>query len=486
MTEKFDVLVVGAGISGIGAGYHLQKKCPGASYVVLEGRDKIGGTWDLFKYPGIRSDSDMYTLGFRFKPWKEQEAIADAPSILNYLNETVEQFNIKEKIRFGKYVRNATWSSSSSSWTVDVEDKSTNEITQLSCNFIFMCSGYYSYKEGYTPEFKGIEDFKGDVIHPQEWDENYDYSGKKVVVVGSGATAVTLVPEMAKKAGHVTMLQRSPTYVVSAPEKDKMANNLRKYLPLKLSYLIIRWRNILRQQYYFRLCRKYPQGVKRAIIREVKKALGSDYDVEKHFTPDYNPWEQRMCLVPDGDLFDQIRKGNASVVTDHIDKFTEKGILLKSGKEIITDIIITATGLNLEMLSNINLTVDNKPIDISQTITYKGMMYSGIPNFASTFGYTNASWTLGADLTSEYVCRVINHMKKKNYNVACPENDSNVETDPDYLNLTSGYIKRAQHIFPQQGKESPWRNNQNFLKDVFQIRYGRIDDGEITFSKSIS
>ena len=486
MTEKFDVLVVGAGISGIGAGYHLQKKCPGASYVILEGRDKIGGTWDLFKYPGIRSDSDMYTLGFRFKPWKEQEAIADAPSILNYLNETVEQFNIKEKIRFGKYVRNATWSSSSSSWTVDIEDKSTNEITQMSCNFIFMCSGYYSYKEGYTPEFKGIEDFKGDVIHPQKWDENYDYSGKKVVVVGSGATAVTLVPEMAKKAGHVTMLQRSPTYVVSAPEKDKMANNLRKYLPLKLSYLIIRWRNILRQQYYFRLCRKYPQGVKRAIIREVKKALGSDYDVEKHFTPDYNPWEQRMCLVPDGDLFEQIRKGNASVVTDQIEKFTEKGILLKSGKEIITDIIITATGLNLEMLSNINLTVDNKPIDISQTITYKGMMYSGIPNFASTFGYTNASWTLGADLTSEYVCRVINHMKKKNYDVACPENDSNVETDPDYLNLTSGYIKRAQHIFPQQGKESPWRNNQNFLRDVFQIRYGRIDDGEITFSKSIS
>ena len=486
MTEKFDVLVVGAGISGIGAGYHLQKKCPGASYVILEGRDKIGGTWDLFKYPGIRSDSDMYTLGFRFKPWKEQEAIADAPSILNYLNETVEQFNIKEKIRFGKYVRNATWSSSSSSWTVDIEDKSTNEITQMSCNFIFMCSGYYSYKEGYTPEFKGIEDFKGDVIHPQKWDENYDYSGKKVVVVGSGATAVTLVPEMAKKAGHVTMLQRSPTYVVSAPEKDKMANNLRKYLPLKLSYLIIRWRNILRQQYYFRLCRKYPQGVKRAIIREVKKALGSDYDVERHFTPDYNPWEQRMCLVPDGDLFDQIRKGNASVVTDQIEKFTEKGILLKSGKEIVTDIIITATGLNLEMLSNINLTVDNKPIDISQTITYKGMMYSGIPNFASTFGYTNASWTLGADLTSEYVCRVINHMKKKNYNVACPKNDSNVETDPDYLNLTSGYIKRAQHIFPQQGKESPWRNNQNFLRDVFQIRYGRIDDGEITFSKSIS
>jgi Predicted flavoprotein involved in K+ transport len=280
----------------------LQKKCPNSSFVILEGRDKIGGTWDLFKYPGIRSDSDMYTLGFNFKPWKEQEAIADAPSILKYLNETVEEYNLKDKIRFGKYVKSATWSSSENSWTVDVEDKSEGKITQISCNFIFMCSGYYSYREGYKPEFKGIEDFTGDVIHPQEWDENYDYSGKKIVVIGSGATAVTIVPEMAKKAKHVTMLQRSPTYVVSAPEKDKLANNLRKYFPLKLSYLIIRWRNILRQQYYFRLCQKYPEGVKNAIIREVKKALGSDYDVKKHFTPKYNPWTQRMCLVPDGDL----------------------------------------------------------------------------------------------------------------------------------------------------------------------------------------
>ena len=291
---------------------------------------------------------------------------------------------------------------------------------------------------------------------------------------------------MAKKAKHVTMLQRSPTYVVSAPEKDKLANNLRKYFPLKLSYLIIRWRNILRQHYYFRLCQKYPEGVKNAIIREVKKALGSDYDVKKHFTPKYNPWTQRMCLVPDGDLFEQIKKGNASVVTDQIQNFTKKGIILSSGKELETDVIVTATGLNLEMLSNVNFTVDNKPIDISKTITYKGMMYSGVPNLASTFGYTNASWTLGADLTSEYVCRLINHMKKKNYSVVCPQSDNNIETDPDYLNLTSGYIERSRHIFPQQGKESPWRNNQNFLKDVFQIRYGRIDDGEISFSKNVS
>ena len=484
MTEKLDVLVVGAGISGIGAGYHLQNKCPDAKFVILEGRDKIGGTWDLFKYPGIRSDSDMYTLGFNFKPWKEQEAIANAPSILKYLNETVEEFNLKNKIRFGKYVKKANWSSSTNSWTVDVEDKSTGELSQISCNFIFMCSGYYSYKEGYTPQFDGIENFNGDVVHPQKWDENFDYSNKKIVVIGSGATAVTIVPEMAKKAEHVTMLQRSPTYVVAAPEKDKLANNLRKYMPLKLAYLLIRWRNILRQQYYFRLCKKYPNGVKNAIIREAKKRLGSDFDVKTHFTPNYNPWDQRMCLVPDGDLFEQIKKGKASVVTDHIKNITESGILLNSGKELKADVIVTATGLNLEMLSNVDFVVDNNTIDISKTVTYKGMMYSGVPNLASTFGYTNASWTLGADLTSEYVCRIINHMKKNQYDVVCPQSNDEIETDPDYLNLSSGYIKRSLDIFPQQGKKAPWRNNQNFLKDVFQIRYGRIDDGEIFFSKN--
>jgi len=347
-----------------------------------------------------------------------------------------------------------------------------------------MCSGYYSYKEGYTPQFDGIENFNGDVIHPQKWDEKFDYSNKKIVVIGSGATAVTIVPEMAKKAEHVTMLQRSPTYVVAAPEKDKLANNLRKYMPLKLAYLFIRWRNILRQQYYFRLCKKYPNGVKNAIVREAKKRLGSDFDVKTHFTPNYNPWDQRMCLVPDGDLFEQIKKGKASVVTDHIKNINEKGILLNSGKELEADVIVTATGLNLEMLSNVDFVVDNNAIDISKTVTYKGMMYSGIPNLASTFGYTNASWTLGADLTSEYVCRIINHMKKNQYDVVCPQSNDEIETDPDYLNLSSGYIKRSLDIFPQQGKKAPWRNNQNFLKDIFQIRYGRIDDGEISFSKN--
>ncbi len=485
MNKKIDVLVVGAGLSGIGAGYHLQKKCPETSFLILEGRENIGGTWDLFKYPGVRSDSDMYTLGYNFKPWKEQEAIADAPSILKYLNETVEEFNLKSKIRFGKYVKKARWSSDSNQWTVDIEDKKTGKFSQILCSFIFMCSGYYSYKEGYTPHFEGKENFKGDIIHPQKWDPSFDYSNKKIVVIGSGATAVTIVPEMAKTAKHVTMLQRSPTYVVAAPEKDNLANKLRKYLPLKFTYWLIRWRNILRQQYYFRLCKKYPKGVKNVIIREVKKKLGNDFDVKTHFTPKYNPWDQRMCLVPDGDLFEQINQGKASVVTDHIKNFTENGILLKSGKELKADVIITATGLNLEMLSTVEFFIDNKSVDISKTVTYKGMMYSGIPNLASTFGYTNASWTLGADLTSEYVCRVINHMKRNNYDVVCPKPNIGIEADPDYLNLTSGYIKRSLNIFPKQGKKAPWRNNQNYLIDIFQMKYGRIDDGEISFEKIV-
>ena len=485
MNKKIDVLVVGAGLSGIGAGYHLQKKCPETSFLILEGRENIGGTWDLFKYPGIRSDSDMYTLGYNFKPWKEQKAIADAPSILKYLNETVEEFNLKSKIRFGKYVKKARWSSDSNQWTVDIEDKKTGKFSQILCSFIFMCSGYYSYKEGYTPHFEGKENFKGDIIHPQKWDTSFDYSNKKIVVIGSGATAVTIVPEMAKTAKHVTMLQRSPTYVVAAPEKDNLANKLRKYLPLKFTYWFIRWRNILIQQYYFRLCKKYPKGVKNVIIREVKKKLGNDFDVKTHFTPKYNPWDQRMCLVPDGDLFEQINQGKASVVTDHIKNFTENGLLLKSGKELKADVIITATGLNLEMLSTVEFFIDNKSVDISKTVTYKGMMYSGIPNLASTFGYTNASWTLGADLTSEYVCRVINHMKRNNYDVVCPKPNIGIEADPDYLNLTSGYIKRSLNIFPKQGKKAPWRNNQNYLIDIFQMKYGRIDDGEISFEKIV-
>ena len=482
MDNHFDVIVIGAGISGIGAGYHLQTKCPEKSYAILEGRDTIGGTWDLFKYPGIRSDSDMYTLGFSFFPWKEKEAIADGPSILKYLNETSKKFNIDKKIKFNHYVKDASWCSEKSIWTLKVEDKNLMDTVTISCNFIFMCSGYYSYEKGYTPDFDGINEFNGKIMHPQKWDTSIDYSDKEVIVIGSGATAVTLVPEMAKDAKHVTMLQRSPTYVVSAPQQDPLAIFLQKYLPSKLSYFIVRWKNILRQQWYFRLCKKNPKRVKDFIINQVRKSLGHDYDVDKHFTPNYNPWDQRMCLVPNGDLFKSIRKKQTSVVTDTIDKFIATGIKLESGKTLAADLIVTATGLNLEICSNINLKVDGKDINLPDTVTYKGMMFSGVPNLVSTFGYTNASWTLGADLTSEYVCRLLNYMKKSSIKKCCPEANSKIENNDDWLNLTSGYIKRSKDIFPKQGKRSPWTNNQNFLKDIFQIRYGKINDGEIKFS----
>jgi cation diffusion facilitator CzcD-associated flavoprotein CzcO len=482
MDNHFDVIVIGAGISGIGAGYHLQTKCPEKSYAILEGRDTIGGTWDLFKYPGIRSDSDMYTLGFSFFPWKEKEAIADGPSILKYLDETSKKFNIDKKIKFNHYVKDASWCSEKSIWTLKVEDKNLMDTVTISCNFIFMCSGYYSYEKGYTPDFEGINEFNGKIMHPQKWDASIDYSDKEVIVIGSGATAVTIVPEIAKDAKHVTMLQRSPTYVVSAPQQDPLAIFLQKYLPSKLSYFIVRWKNILRQQWYFRLCKKNPKRVKDFIINQVRKSLGHDYDVDKHFTPNYNPWDQRMCLVPNGDLFKSIRKKQTSVVTDTIDKFTSTGIKLESGKTLAADLIVTATGLNLEICSNINLKVDGRDINLPDTVTYKGMMFSGVPNLVSTFGYTNASWTLGADLTSEYVCRLLNYMNKSSIKKCCPEANSKIENNDDWLNLTSGYIKRSKDIFPKQGKRSPWTNNQNFLKDIFQIRYGKINDGEIKFS----
>lgn len=480
MDNHFDVLVVGAGISGIGAGYHLQTKCPGKSYAILEGRETIGGTWDLFRYPGIRSDSDMYTLGFSFYPWKEKEAIADGPAILNYLHETSENFNIKEKIKFSHYVESASWSSDDSQWKLKVKSKEKTEI--MTCNFIFMCSGYYSYKEGYTPDFEGINDFNGQIVHPQKWTTDINYVDKNVIVIGSGATAVTIVPEVAKKAKHVTMLQRSPTYVVSAPQKDPIASLLQSFLPTKAAYFIVRWKNILRQHWFFRLCKSNPKRVKDFILSQIRKELGPDYDIEKHFTPNYNPWDQRMCLVPNGDLFESINNKKASIVTDEINCFTRNGIKLKSGDELAADLVVTATGLNMELLSNIDLIVDKSKIDLSNTVTYKGMMFSGVPNLVSTFGYTNASWTLGADLTSEYVCRLLNLMEKKSVTKCCPEANESIEKDENWLNLSSGYIERSKDIFPKQGKEKPWKNNQNFIKDIFQIRYGDLKDDDMKFS----
>ena len=480
MKNHFDVLVVGAGISGIGAGYHLQNKCPGKSYAILEGRETIGGTWDLFRYPGIRSDSDMYTLGFSFYPWKEKEAIANGPAILKYLHDTLEKFNIKEKIKFGHYVKSASWSSDNSIWELEV--KSKDQIQIMTCNFLFMCSGYYSYKEGYTPNFAGIDNFNGRIVHPQKWTEDINYKDKNVIVIGSGATAVTIVPEIAKQAKHVTMLQRSPTYVVSAPEKDPLARILQKILPIKAAYFLVRWKNILRQHWFFRLCKRNPKAVKNFILSQIRKELGPNYDIKKHFTPNYNPWDQRMCLVPNGDLFQSINNKKASVVTDEIDCFTSNGIKLKSGDELSADLVVTATGLNMELLSNINLTVDNSKINLTNTVTYKGMMFSGVPNLVSTFGYTNASWTLGADLTSEYVCRLLNLMEKKSVKKCCPEANENIVKDENWLNLSSGYIERSRNIFPKQGKEKPWQNNQNFIKDVFQIRYGDLKDEDLKFS----
>ena len=422
--EHFDVIVVGAGLSGIGAGYHLQANCPNRSYVILEGRDTIGGTWDLFRYPGIRSDSDMYTLGYSFKPWTDAKAIADGPSILRYVRETAQENGIDRKIRFRHRVKRASWSSAENRWTVEAERGDAREVVRLSCNFLFMCSGYYRYEAGYEPEFPGSPQFKGRIVHPQKWTDDIDYAGKRVVVVGSGATAVTLVPEMAKKAAHVTMLQRSPTYVVSRPSEDTIALKLRRLLPAMLAYQIVRWKNVLRGIYIYRLCKRDPDRVKNLIVGGVRMALGPDYDVKKHFTPRYKPWDQRVCLVPDGDLFDTIKAGRASVVTDEIDTFTQDGIRLKSGETLPADIIVTATGLQLQPVGGLALCVDGTPVELPKTMSYKGMMYSDVPNLASAVGYTNASWTLKCDLTCDYVCRMLNYMHQNGYVQATPRRDA--------------------------------------------------------------
>ncbi len=483
MTQNhFNVIVVGSGISGIGAGYYLQKKCPNKSFVILEGRDNIGGTWDLFRYPGIRSDSDMNTMGFRFKPWMGVKSIADGPSILSYLEETVKENDLNKKIHFNQWVNEASWSSEDAQWTVQAENKKTQEHQDFTCDFLFLCGGYYNYEEGYTPHFAGRENFLGQIIHPQKWPKNLDYKNKKVVVIGSGATAVTIIPTMAEKAAHVTMLQRSPTYFLSAPDEDPVGNFLRKIISSKLTYKLVRWKNIRFQWWFFQKCRKFPKKVKEFLITQVREALGPNYDIETHFTPKYNPWEQRLCLVPNGDLFNAINAGKASVITDHIDRFTKKGIKLKSGGEVEADLIVTATGLNLEVCNGIKLEVDNNEVDISKTMTYKGMMFSDVPNLVATFGYTNASWTLRADLTSEYVCRLLNFMDKKGYANCCPRTAEHVEPDGDWLDFTSGYVKRSMHKFPKQGSRDPWRNTQNFPKDVLAIRWGNIDNKELKFT----
>ena len=484
--NNFDVLIVGAGISGIGSAYHLLDKCPGKTYAILEGRNALGGTWDLFRYPGIRSDSDMHTLGFNFKPWTEAKAIADGPSIRKYLHETANENEIASHIRFNHMVKSASWDSSQEQWTVVADHQ--GEVVTLTCNFLQMCSGYYNYAQGYTPQFEGLESFEGQVIHPQHWPEDFDYSGKNVVVIGSGATAMTLVPAMAADAASVTMLQRSPTYVASRPDVDKIANNLRKFLPAKWAYAITRFKNVQMQRYIYNRTRTQPEQVKASLISMVKDALGADYDVDKHFTPSYNPWDQRLCLIPNADLFKSIRSGKTRVVTEQIECITAKGVKLATGEELAADILVTATGLNLQLLGGTQFTVDGKSVDFPNTFTYKGMMYSDIPNLIQTFGYINASWTLRADLTSEYACRVINQMDRLGVRQATPrlrEQDIGMPARPWIEDFSAGYMQRVMHLFPKQGN-SPWSNTQDYALDKKMIRKAPLQDGVLVFGPSAS
>jgi cation diffusion facilitator CzcD-associated flavoprotein CzcO len=484
-SEHLDVLIVGAGLSGIGAAHHLQEAFPGRGYAIFEAREDLGGTWDLFRYPGIRSDSDMHTLGYRFRPWTNSKTIADGPSILEYVRQTARESGIEGEIRFRHRVVRAEWSSEEARWSVEAERSDTGETVTVTCGYLWVCSGYYRYDEGFTPEFEGAESFGGRIVHPQHWPEGLDYAGKRVVVIGSGATAVTLVPAMAKEAAHVTMLQRSPTYIASLPAEDPLAGALRRVLPGKAVYAIVRWKNVLLQTAFYQLSRRRPQAVKKMVRRGVERALPAGYDVDKHFKPRYDPWDQRMCLVPNGDLFTAIRNGTASVVTDTIDAFAEKGIRLDSGDELEADVIVTATGLNLLFLGGMELVVDGRPVDVPKTMTYKGMMLSGVPNFAFTVGYTNASWTLKADLTSEYVCRLLAHMDAHGYAKSVPEITDPSVTEAPLLDFTSGYVLRSLDRFPKQGSKEPWKLRQNYIFDLRSIRRGPIDDGAMQFARAV-
>jgi monooxygenase len=482
--EHLDVIVVGAGLSGVGAGYHLQIECPQKSYAILEARDRIGGTWDLFRYPGIRSDSDMYTLGYSFKPWSSDKSIADGPDILAYVRETAAENGIDKKIRFNHRVVRAEWSTEDQRWTLTVERTDTGDSVQLTCNFLLMCSGYYRYDEGYMPEFTGTERFRGQIVHPQFWSEDIEYEGKRVIVIGSGATAVTLVPALARKAAHVTMLQRSPSYIVSLPAEDPLARFARRMLPERAAYEVIRWKNVLMMMLSFQLSRRRPEMMKAVIRKGVERRLPPGYDIDTHFNPPYNPWDQRMCLVPDADLFEAIGTGRASIVTDRIKTFTESGIELESGGELEADLIVTATGLNMLLLGGIDAYVDGQRVEFSKTMTYKGMMVTGVPNAAFALGYTNASWTLKCDLTCEFVCRVLNHMDHHGYSECVPENrDPSVMPQP-MIDFSSGYIQRSIQKFPKQGSKAPWRLYQNYARDVVSLRRSPIEDGALQFYAS--
>jgi len=479
--DYVDVLIVGAGLSGIGSARHLQRECPERSFALLESRDVLGGTWDLFRYPGIRSDSDMYTLGYAFKPWLERKSLADGPSILKYLQETASETGVDRHIRYRHKVLSASWSSESATWTVVAQRTDTGEQLELRCLFLLMCSGYYDYEHGHTPEFPGSADFKGRLIHAQHWPEDLDYRGKKVVVIGSGATAVTLVPELARDAAQTIMLQRSPTYIASVPEEDPTAAHLQRFLPGSWVYRLTRWKRVLFQIYIFNLSRWRPKLVKKYLLDQVRQELGDDYDVKTHFTPSYNPWDQRLCAVPEGDMFAAIREQRAEVVTDHIERFTESGIQLESGRALQADIIVLATGLNLKFMGGAQLTVDGRAIDPSKLFVYRGMMFGNVPNLAQVFGYTNSSWTLKSDLTGDYVCRLLNHMRRTGTRIAVPRlQEGTVEEEP-MLNFTSGYVLRSIGQFPKQGIRLPWRLYQNYVLDFLLLHLRPLRDKVLEF-----
>jgi monooxygenase len=489
MTEHlghFDVVIIGAGLSGIGAACHLQDRLPETSYLILEGRPTMGGTWDLFRYPGVRSDSAMFTLGYRFRPWTGDKAIADGSSILDYVRETASEHSVEDNIRYGVRVERAEWCGDTATWTV--HGTRDGEPVEVRCGFLWSCSGYYRYDQGFLPDFDGVEDFTGaggTVVHPQHWPSDLDYEGKRVIVVGSGATAVTLVPAMAMGGGaaaHVTMLQRSPTYILALPGVDRLAMRLRAKLPPRAAYAVTRWKNILITTGSYQLSRRRPELAKKIIRKGVQSQLPEGYDVDTHFKPAYNPWDQRLCLVPDGDLFKSIRGGNVDVVTERIDRFTPHGIRLESGRELEADIVVTATGLNLLAFGGIDLVVDGEPVSLPDAMAYKGMLLSGVPNFAYVIGYTNASWTLKADLVSEYVTRLLAHMRSHRLDVVVAEKDPEVREEP-FMDFQSGYVQRSLHLLPKQGDRAPWRLRQNYLRDAVMIRRGGVADRALRFSR---
>ncbi|MFI6429445.1 flavin-containing monooxygenase [Rhodococcus oryzae] len=480
MTEHIDVLIVGAGLSGIGAAHQIQAKFPTRSFAIFESRDAIGGTWDLFRYPGIRSDSDMQTLGYRFRPWTDEKSIADGPAILEYVRDTAREAGIDKQIRFGHRVVRAQWSSENTRWTVEATHG--DDTVAVTCDFLYVCSGYYRYDEGFTPNFEGTDRFQGRIVHPQHWPEDLDYTGKKVVVIGSGATAVTLVPSMSDRAEHVTMLQRSPTYIAALPAKDPTTNGLRRLLGDRLSYPIARWKNVAFSTVTYQLSQRQPRLVKWYLRRAQQRALPAGYDIDTHFTPSYNPWDQRMCLVPDGDLFRAIRHGKASVVTDRIATFTERGLELESGTELAADVIVTATGLNLLAFGGIEFAVDGREVSLPDALAYKGMMLSDVPNFAFTVGYTNASWTLKADLVADYVCRLLAHMDRQGHTVCVPTNDDPALSTRPLLDFAAGYVQRSIDEFPRTGTKAPWQLGMSYAHDVVTLRHGRLEDDAMQFS----